>query len=124
MKQDRKPLAPNRIVLGLLLGTLAATTLLPASQSPDAAPEKLTATIRTVDAKARTLYLVTGVGHALRGVYLHVPPECEIKVAGAAAELPALRPGQIVRIQYETTADRKVARSIETVPVEATQDKP
>lgn len=125
MKHDRKSLAltDRMFVLWLLLGILAATIPLRASQSPGNAPERLTATIQSVDAKARTLYLLTGVGHALRGVYMHVPPACEIKVAGAKAELRALRPGQIVRIQYQRTAEDNVAHTIETVSPDKTQGR-
>ncbi len=126
MKHDRgfPALTVRMFVLWLLLSApTAATSLLQTAQTATVAPDRVTATIHSLDAKARTLYLVTGVGHALRGVYMQVHPACEIKVAGARAELRALRPGQIVRIEYQTTAERKIARSIETVPVEGTQGK-
>ena len=126
MKHDRKSLALARgiFVSWLLLGILTATIPLRAPEEPGDAPERLTATIQSVEGKTRTLYLLTGVGHALRGVYLLVPPTCEIKVVGAKAEFRALKPGQIVHIQYETTAGPNIARSIESVPVEGTQGKP
>jgi len=107
----------------LLLVSSAAAWFVEASQAPDTAPERVTATIHSLDAKARTLYLVTGVGHALRGVYLRVPPACEIKVAGARAELRALKPGQIVRIHYQKTTNGNVAESIETVSLEETRSR-
>src|SRR5574341_1957809 len=106
MKHDRVSLSftVGVLVLWLLLGApTVATSLWQAPATPTAAPEHITATIRSVDAKTRTLYLLTGVGHALRGVYMQVHPACEIKVAGAAADLRALRPGQIVRIDRKST---------------------
>lgn len=126
MKHDRVSLSftVGVFVLWFLLGApTVATSLWQAPATPTVAPKRITATIRSVDAKTRTLYLLTGVGHALRGVYMQVHPACEIKVAGAAADLRALRPGQIVRIHYQKTADRNLAQSIETVPVEGTQSK-
>ena len=88
------------------------------------APRFLNCTVRAVDAKTKTLEVITGVGHALRLYTMEVAPACEIEVAGATADLASLNPGTVVRIQYmslpaepERPAQR-MAMAIETLPSE------
>ncbi|HSD27355.1 MAG TPA: hypothetical protein VLL75_08620 [Vicinamibacteria bacterium] len=95
-----------------------------AQAQPARAPGTLTATLRSVDADARQVDVLTGVGHALRVVTVRVEPECVIRVDGAPAPLGALTPGRIVRIAYRQAtagdvsgaAAARVARTIETLP--------
>ena len=87
-----------------------------ASQPPDTAATSLTATIRGVDAGARKVEVLTGVGHALRLVAMEVEPSCDIKVDGASVPLQDLKPGQIVRIRYRHADGGKAAQLIETLP--------
>ena len=109
----------------LLLGAAPySVASLPGSSSP--APEAMesrTATVRAVDVKARTLAVLTGVGHAVRLLRIPLSPECQIKVAGTAAELKDLKPGDIVRMTYRKSEDRSVAVRIETVPVQEAGEK-
>jgi len=95
-----------------------------AQAQPAGAPDTLTATLRSVDADARQVEVLTGVGHALRVVTIRVEPECVIRVDGAPAPLGALEPGRIVRIAYRQAAAgdasgpaaARVAGTIETLP--------
>lgn len=84
-------------------------------QNPPAPADSLTATVAAVDTQARTLEVITGVGHALAAVRLEIPPACRIMVGGARRQLADLRPGDIVRIQYRKLGERDVAENIETV---------
>ena len=120
------------IWFGLLL-TLAVLALgfgarssppTPAPVEPQAAsgePAYLNCTVRSVDTKARTVEVITGVGYALRQYRMGVAPACEISVGGSAAELNNLKPGTIVRVRYQpATAGPKaparlMATAIETV---------
>jgi hypothetical protein len=70
-----------------------------------------------VDTKARTLEVMTGVGHALRLERMKVDPACEISHAGKKAALRDLKRGQVIRIQYRTTPEGKMAQAIETVEI-------
>lgn len=106
----------NFIGTCLLVGTFSA---IPSSsqsaQPPSAVTSSLTATVGAVDTEERTLKVITGVGHALRFVWLHVDPACRIIVTGAVGRLGDLKRGDIVRIRYRRTPEGNVATSIETV---------
>jgi hypothetical protein len=97
-----------------------ALSPLPSSQSPSTAASSITATVAAVDTKARTLVVITGVGHALEVGRMQVPPPCKITVAGAPSQLGDLKRGNIVRIQYRKTADRNAAETIETIQLTPT----
>ena len=100
-------------LISLLAGTACTIVPSPRPSRAAAAPDTLTATCHAVDLKARTLAVVTGVGFALREERFRVDPGCEIRVRGASAQLPDLKPGEIVRIRYRRQADGNVAESIE-----------
>lgn len=84
----------------------------------------MTGTVRAVDTKARTLDVITGVGHAVRLVRMRVAPACKIEVAGAAAPLGSVKPGHVVRIEYlaapagPKTPSGVEAQAIATLPVD------
>ena len=96
------------------------------SPTPQAAPlqaQGLTATVGAVDTKARTLEMITGVGHALWLVRMQVEPTCHILVAGAPAQLGDLKRGNIILIQYRRTAERNLAEHIETLHLPSPGEK-
>lgn len=113
-------------VLSLSLAASSSTKALapPAAPTTGAQPASLNCTVRSVDAKAKTVDVITGVGYALRQYRMKVAPACEISVAGAAADLGSLRPGTIVRVRYQPvpagpkTPAQLVAIAIETVHLE------
>jgi hypothetical protein len=78
-------------------------------------PKTLTATVRAVDAQERTVEVVTGVGLALRVVKFSWNEATQVKVAGATAATSALKPGQVVRVEYTRSESGNLAKTIETV---------
>ncbi len=92
-------------------------------QAPSAETPSMTATVGAVDTKARTLEMITGVGHALRLVRMQVEPTCHILVAGAPSQLGDLKRGNIILIQYRRTAERNLAEHIETFHLPSPGDK-
>lgn len=86
----------------------------PAS-SPTGVPKTCTATLCAVNAGARTVDVITGIGHALRIVRFQTGEACLIKVGGAVAAMGDLKIGVIVRIHYRSTAGQELAESIETL---------
>ena len=112
-------LLPLVCMLGMLSVLVSASGAMGSpSQSAQGTPEVLTATVRALDTRAQTLEVITGVGHALRLMRFQVSPRCEIRVAGAAAQLRDLKAGNIVRIQYRQTPSAMMAERIESVEVE------
>lgn len=99
------------------LASRATAALAPqTSSSPAVTPggaQTVTATVRSVDESARTVDLLTGVGHALRVVRVLVAEDCQIRVKAAAAGLRDIKPGVICRVQFRKTAARNVAERIE-----------
>lgn len=86
------------------------------SKSPTVTPggvQTVTATVRSVDESARTVDLLTGVGHALRVVRVSAAENCQIRVKAAAAGLRDIKPGVICRVQFRKIAARNVAERIE-----------
>lgn len=111
-------------MLCMLVAAPGALASLPQTpQEIQATPEGLTATVHSVDAKANTLDVITGVGHALRLVRVQVGPQCQIRVAGTLAKLDDVKAGSIVRIQYRKTPGGMLADKIETVAGEEMEDK-
>ena len=90
----------------------------PAATVPSAT---LTATVRSVDAQARTIEVVTGVGHALRVVKVSWKTPPAVKAAAAGAGMAQLKPGDLVRIEYAKAPDGNVVRTIEVLPRPAVQ---
>jgi len=78
-------------------------------------PATLTATVRSVDAQARTLEVVTGVGHALRVVKISWKEAPTVKAA-AGAGMAQLKPGDLVRVEYAKAPEGNVVRTIELLP--------
>lgn len=108
----------------LVSGVSGAVGALPqTSQDAQTALESMTVTVYMVDTNARTLDVITGIGHALRLLKVQVDPQCEIRVAGAGAHLGDLKAGHIVRIQYRKLSRGSVAEKIDTVAPEATEGK-
>ena len=117
MKHAKKVLALATAtgMMCLLVGaSSAAVRPSQSSQAPSAETPSLKATVGAVDTKARTLEMITGVGHALRLVRMQVEPTCHILVARAPAQLGDLKRGNIILIQYRRTAERNLAEHIET----------
>jgi hypothetical protein len=102
-----------------LLGLVSCVTAASAPQTSKSSTvtpggaQTVTATVRSVDASARTVDLLTGVGHALRVVRVSVAEDCQIRVKAAAAGLRDIKPGVICRVQFRKTAGRNVAERIE-----------
>lgn len=86
-------------------------------QPPSAVVSSVTATVGGVDTEERTLKLITGVGHALRTVWIRVPPASRVTIAGRTGRLADLRRGDVVRVGYRRTPEGNVATSIETVQI-------
>ncbi len=92
--------------------------LLPAAAGAQQAPpphDSLQGAVRTVDPRARTVDITTGVGMALRVLQLRVPTELRVTAAGAALPLAALQPGDIVRVSFGWRPAGLVAYTIERV---------
>ena len=110
-------LARVRAIVLLMVAALITFKALgaaPASDStPAASPERLTATVNAVDSRAGTIDLLTGVGHALRIVRIHVPRRLEMRDVHGAAPLSGLTPGSIVYVEYQRTRDGMVASTVE-----------
>src|SRR5439155_724165 len=75
--------------------------------------DSLRGAVRTVDPRARTVAVTTGVGMALRVVQLRVPTELRVSAGGAALPLTALQPGDIVRVSFGWRPAGLVAYTIE-----------
>lgn len=100
--------------LGLLLAPLAL-----AAQQPTAPHDSVQGAVRTVDVRARTIEVTTGVGFALRLVRMQVPAEVPItnRAAGQAAplKLAELKPGDVIRALFGARPTGFVAYTIERV---------
>ena len=97
----------------------AATPTAPLSSATPAAPlpsATLTATVQSVDAPARTLQVVTGVGYALRVVKLSWKEAPTMKAAAAGAGMSQLKPGDLVRVEYAKAPEGNVVKTIELLP--------
>jgi hypothetical protein len=109
--------AGNVAFLLALVGTLSWTN--PGSAqppSPSSGKATLSATVRSVDAQARTLELVTGVGYALHVVKLTLGDRAEVRTPAGLAPLVQLKPGDRVRVEYTKGVDGNTATAIEILP--------
>lgn len=112
------------LALAALLLSFGARSSPPTPAPPSAPaatgePASLNCTVRSVDLKARTVDVITGVGYALRQYRMKLAPACEISVAGAAADLDSLKPGGIVRVRYQPVpATPKVPAHLMAVAIE------
>ena len=88
------------------------------SQAPASASGSvtLTATIRSVDAPARSLEVVTGVGPVLRVVKLSYAERALMKTPRGTAPPAELKPGDLVRIEYTKGVDGNSIKAIEALP--------
>lgn len=116
----RAPL-PSAFVLSLtLLSFLACSSATPRETSQpaparrvDSTPNVLTATCRSMDLRAGTMDVITGVSFALRLVVFRVDDDTEVVVRGERAALTDLAAGKVVRIEYRRTPQGNVADRIE-----------
>ena len=77
---------------------------------------KLTATVRSVDAQAQTLEVVTGVGLALRVVSLACGEVPYARTATGRAALGELTAGDLVRIEYAQGSGGNATKTLELLP--------
>jgi hypothetical protein len=108
----------QRLTLLSLVSFIAPLAL--AAQQPTTAPhDSVRGAIRTVDVRARTLELTTGVGFALRIVRLQVPAGVPItdREDGQHEPIPlgALKPGDVIRAVFGGRPTGFVAYTIERV---------
>ena len=114
----------RRVLFSLTLGLTAflsgaASAAPPSPAATPAAPlpsATLTATVQSVDAEARTLQVVTGVGYALRVVKLSWKEAPTVKAAATGAGMAQLKPGDLVRVEYARAPEANVVRTIEILP--------
>lgn len=106
-----------RISLMLVLCLVAPLTL--AAQQPPVPHDSVQGAVRTVDMRARSLDVTTGVGFALRVVRLQVPPSVPItdREGGQreSIKLSELKPGDVVRAVFGGKPRGFVAYTIERV---------
>ncbi|MGH7568345.1 MAG: hypothetical protein ACREL9_05130 [Gemmatimonadales bacterium] len=74
-------------------------------------------TVRTVETRARTLTVVTGVGLALQVVRIRLAPDSRLERAGAALAVSDLKPGDVVRAECRLVQGALVAERIEKLEV-------
>ncbi len=79
----------------------------------DSTPNVLTATCRSMDLRAGTMDVITGVSFALRLVAFRVHEATEVVIRGQPAALTDLESGRVVRIEYRRTPQGNVADRIE-----------
>lgn len=106
-----------RAIVMLAIAAVITVKALGAAPAPPSAPtapmERLTATVNAIDSRAGTIDLLTGVGHALRIVRIHVPPRIQMRDVHGAVPMSALEPGCIVYVEYERTQGGMVASTLE-----------
>lgn len=111
--------APLLILCFSLFLSSAASTAPPSPAATPSAPlpsATLTATVQSIDAQARTLEVVTGVGYALRVVKLSWKAAPTVKAAAAGAGMSQIKPGDLVRVEYAKAPEGNVVRTIELLP--------
>jgi len=96
--------------------TSAAPPSPAATPAPAVSSATLTATVRSVDAQARALEIVTGVGYALRVVKLSWKETPTVRAAAAGTGVAQLKPGDLVRVEYAKAPEGNVVRTIELLP--------
>ena len=83
-----------------MLGSANAGFAQPKPPASGAGTVALTATVRSVDARVRTVEVVTGVGSVLRVVKLACGERVEVKGVGVVVPLAQLKLGDFVRVEY------------------------
>jgi hypothetical protein len=105
-----------------LCGAASAAPPSPAATSATPLPSAtLTATVQSIDAQARTLEVVTGVGYALRVAKLSWKEPPTVKATAAGAGMSQIKPGDLVRVEYAKAPEGNVVRTIELLPRPAPQ---
>ena len=94
------------LILGILL-------LQPSPVASEGAGETLVATVRSYDPDARTIDLLTGCGHALRVVKISLGSDAKLSQKGSAVLFSELKPGTIVRVRFQRSADLNLVQSVE-----------
>jgi hypothetical protein len=84
----------------ILVGLALAAPAPPVPAADPAAPVSMTGTLCEVDADARTVAVLTGVGHAFRMTRMQVSPDCLIAIGGQTASLGSLTVGHVARVRY------------------------
>jgi len=98
------------LVLILVVAWTSCSSLWPDTNADaETAPssDRVVGTVKALDSQARVLFLITGVGHALRVVRVTVPPEVGVQSAGPYP--PELVPGCIVRIEFGAAGAARAA---------------
>ena len=117
-------LAHRIVLLGLATALESAllTTCVAAQTSAAesaAQPERLTGMVSRLDPQARTLDLLTGVGHSLRVRRIVLPGAIAIEARGAKSEVSTLTPGCVVRVACSSTSAGSVASAVELLETPA-----
>ena len=118
----RAPLLLLSLAMFLPGGATSAAPPSPAATPAAAGPSvTLTATVQSIDAQARTLQVVTGVGYALRVVKISWKEAPTVKAAAAGTGMAQLKPGDLVRVEYAKASEGNVVKTIELLPSPAPQ---
>lgn len=113
----RAPLLILSLAMFLPGGATSAAPPSPAATPAAAGPSvTLTATVQSIDAQARTLQVVTGVGYALRVVKISWKEAPTVKAAAAGTGMAQLKPGDLVRVEYTKAPEGNVVKTIELLP--------
>ena len=116
----RAPLLILSLAMFLAGGATSAAPPSPAAAPAAAGPSvTLTATVQSIDAQARTLQVVTGVGYALRVVKISWKEAPTVKAAAAGTGMAQLKPGDLVRVEYTKASEGNVVKTIELLPSSA-----
>jgi hypothetical protein len=109
--------------LGVMLFTLVAAAGQPhatvATQEPTAAPtaaapDSLTATVRSV--REGGIEVITNVQYAIKLTFIAIDSTTVINKQGETIAMQRLEPGDIITIRYQETEQGKVAQSIIVEP--------
>jgi len=117
-------MATLAMIAGLAAGIAGASLAAETSAPRVAHYAQLTGTVVAVDQRARTVQLLTGVGHALRVTRIHLPAELGIRARGVETPLSALPPGCIVRIECKSTRTGTDASSVELLQKPPSSHRP
>ena len=106
----RLVLLASLAVLVVCFGTRPTSSTTPPNTTATRESRELSGTIRAVDARARTIDVITGVGHSLRIYRMQLAPATDVRARQATLPLERLKPGTIVRVKYQLT------RALPTAP--------
>ncbi len=104
------------VLAAVILPPAILSTQQPGTGAP-AAPYVYQGTIRTVETRARTLTVVTGVGLALQVVRMRLAPDARLERGGTALAVSELKAGDIVRAECRLVEGALVAERIEKLEV-------